>query len=222
MNKTVKSDGIMEGEDFNEEMYSDDDPSNDENTDDDDEEEEGDDEPSSINNHRNNDEAMKDLPLFQRLQILQSNNEEMAYNNRKNHKPSNKRLNHKQSVKTMKIKKDKNAPATARSNRPVPILRDNTCVFISHHKSIDPRFSDATGVLNYSKFMKNYSFLDEKQEQEINELNKAMKKTKNVDMKESLKKTLDQTKQQMTERRRKVKLDQKVKQIYAAENEKVK
>jgi len=49
------------------------------------------------------------------------------------------------------------------------------------------RFSDISGVLDDKIFAKNYSFLDEYREKEIDVVAKSMKKIKNPDKKAELK-----------------------------------
>jgi hypothetical protein len=49
-----------------------------------------------------------------------------------------------------------------------------------------------TGELDHRHFSKNFGFLDEKREKEIQALSKKLKKTKNLDAKEEIKKELYQ------------------------------
>ena len=58
----------------------------------------------------------------------------------------------------------------------ISILLYNTC-----------RFSSISGQLNQEKFTQAYSFLDKHQEDEVETLNKAIKKTKSHKKKEVLK-----------------------------------
>lgn len=169
------------------------------------------------------------LPLYQRLQQLQEGNPLQSSSTSSQRLPRNPTRISRQPRSQIQsssdnhndiTRKDKHAPTQARSNRPVPILRENSNL-IHQPKFVDPRFSDATGKLNYDKFIQNYSFLDDTQEQEIAALEKKMKKVKNIEMKEAIKQELDKSKQQMLERRRKVKVRQAIREIYAEENEKV-
>lgn len=80
---------------------------------------------------------------------------------------------------------NKNAPAEMPSNRPVRRLRvdaNNTT-----KKTVDPRFGDISGKLDERIFAKNYSFLDEYREKEIEVLSKTLKKIKSAPKKEELK-----------------------------------
>lgn len=131
-----------------------------------------------------NDES---IPLYQRLAALQS---ESYHTSKSTFKRNTYKSNHK-AKNDLSVRRDKNAPMIMRSNKQVPILRPNS--FQSHSKFVDPRFSEATGKLDYSKFMKNYQFLDEMQEKEVNEIEKTLKKTKNQSIKQDLKKTLDRS-----------------------------
>jgi hypothetical protein len=58
--------------------------------------------------------------------------------------------------------------------------------------SILRRFMEYTGELDHRHFSKNFGFLDEKREKEIQALSKKLKKTKNLDAKEEIKKELYQ------------------------------
>jgi hypothetical protein len=157
-------------------------------------------------NGQNPDEKYSHLPLYQRLQLLQEDHRlpaSTSTSTRSHHQ--HRRLQKKSHLPTSssasdtidnendtneKQKKDKNAPAVGRSHRPVPILRENSNL-VHKPKFVDPRFSEATGKLNYYKFIKNYSFLDEAQEKEIAGLEKKVKKIKNHETKETLKRELD-------------------------------
>ncbi len=85
-------------------------------------------------------------------------------------------------------KRSKHAPAVMRSNKEVSILRVQHNV--AKTKRFDPRFSDLSGKLNQDKFMESYKFLDENQENEVNHLEKKIKKIKNEKKKLELKTTL--------------------------------
>ncbi len=58
-----------------------------------------------------------------------------------------------------------------------------TPLFLNHNF----RFSDISGKLDERIFAKNYSFLDEKREKEIEVLSKTLKKIKSTSKKEELK-----------------------------------
>ena len=115
---------------------------------------------------------------------------------------------------------NKNAPAVMKSNKPVRRLRidaDNTT-----RKSRDPRFAEGSGDLSHDKFLQAYSFLDKYQEDEINDITKSMKKVKNPEDQEVLKAELFKRKQEMTERRRSLKIKERLSVTRAEEREKVK
>jgi ribosomal RNA-processing protein 36 len=115
---------------------------------------------------------------------------------------------------------NKNAPAVMKSNRPVRRLRidaNNTT-----RKFRDPRFTEGSGKLDHDKFHQNYAFLDEYQEDEVNALGRALKKTKNVDKREELKAELLKRKQELTERRRSLKVKARLQAAKQEEREKVK
>ena len=115
---------------------------------------------------------------------------------------------------------NKNAPAVMKSNKPVRRLRidaDNTT-----RKSRDPRFAEGSGNLSHDKFLQAYSFLDKYQEDEINDITKSMKKVHNPEDKEVLKAELFKRKQEMTERRRSLKIKDRLSVARAEEREKVK
>lgn len=134
------------------------------------------------NNHTNN---ILHLSLQERL-LLQQQKEEFHSFHNISKKKTNKIIKHK--IYKEKVKKQKNEPAIFKSNRPVPILRDSSN--IQSKQFIDPRFSDATGKLNHIKFLKNYSFLNDNQNMEIQQLTTSLKKTKNENSKQYLKNEL--------------------------------
>lgn len=84
-------------------------------------------------------------------------------------------------------KRNKHAPAEMKSNRPVSILREFSD---QKAKAIDPRFSEATGKLDYHKFYQNYDFIDDIEENEIKSLEKVLRKVKNTEKKEDLQKEI--------------------------------
>lgn len=115
---------------------------------------------------------------------------------------------------------NKNAPAVMKSNKPVRRLRidaDNTT-----RKSRDPRFAEGSGDLSHDKFLQAYSFLDKYQEDEIDSISQSMKKINNPEDKEVLKTELFKRRQEMTERRRSLKLKERLSVARADEREKVK
>ena len=85
-------------------------------------------------------------------------------------------------------RKNKNAPAEMRSDRPVRRLRINADNSVK--KSRDPRFSSVSGELNERIFNKTYSFLDDYREDEIKKLTHVEKKVKTVQKKEEIHRTL--------------------------------
>ena len=126
------------------------------------------------------------------------------------------------SKKTERIegRTNKNAPAVMKSNKPVRRLRidaDNTT-----RKSRDPRFAEGSGDLSHDKFLQAYSFLDKYQEDEIDSISQSMKKISNPEDKEVLKSELFKRRQEMTERRRSLKLKERLSVARADEREKVK
>merc|ERR1712000_357049 len=126
----------------------------------------------------------------------------------------------KNSTKEGHKKAHKNAPAELPSNKPVRRLRvdaNNTTA-----KRRDPRFSDLSGRLDTDKFLHSYKFLDEYQEDEIKRLQKTIAKSKSAAVKEEAKQELVKMKQQMTERRREVKVRERLQQAKLEEKEKVK
>ena len=115
---------------------------------------------------------------------------------------------------------NKNAPAVMKSNKPVRRLRidaDNTT-----RKSRDPRFAEGSGNLSHDKFLQAYSFLDKYQEDEINDITKSIKKVKDPEDQGVLKAELFKRKQEMTERRRSLKIKERLSVSRAEEREKVK
>lgn len=132
----------------------------------------------------------EELPLYQRIEA-QMDESTSASSKSRNRRTKGHRTSQLDGESYKRPGKDRNAPATQRSDRPVPILRcDNFLSTIKTYKPVDPRFSTATGTLNYDKFLKNYTFLDEQHEQEVNELQKKIKKCKNVEKRDELKQEL--------------------------------
>jgi ribosomal RNA-processing protein 36 len=83
------------------------------------------------------------------------------------------------------------------------------------------RFSEVSGKLNPDIFLKTYTFLDEYQEDEVNKMSKSVKKVKNAEKLETMSSELQRKKQEMAERRRDVKLREKMRALKAEEKEKV-
>ena len=121
-----------------------------------------------------------------------------------------------------KKKRHKNAPAEMRSNRPVSRFRDNITEQTSTNKFRDPRFSEISGTLDADKFLHSYSFLDKRQEEEVAKMTKTLKKVKNLERQQNLNNELQHTKQEMIERRRDMKLREKMRNLKEAEKEKIK
>jgi ribosomal RNA-processing protein 36 len=115
-------------------------------------------------------------------------------------------------------KKSKHAPAEQASNRPVRRLRD---VVAPPPKRLDPRFSDLHGKLENKHFFGAYKFLDEYQEDEVNKLKRAMKRSKSVGLKADIKDELNKQKQELVERRRALKIQERMQALRAVEREKV-
>lgn len=101
-------------------------------------------------------------------------------------------------------------------------------------KAFDPRFSDICGKVDEKIFAKNYSFLDDYREEEITKLTKVLKRvkseTKKVELKEELTKFVQplvlvlffRMKQQATERKRGLKIMEKLEMLKGEEKEKIK
>src|SRR5690606_20215309 len=66
----------------------------------------------------------------------------------------------------------KNAPVEMSSKKPVSRKREAVPVPIIHAR--DPRFDPAVGNVDSDRFKKNYAFLDEYREKEVEEMKKAM------------------------------------------------
>ena len=123
----------------------------------------------------------ENIPLFERLKVLEEEKQLRSYENKPNIKPKK----HFEKKTDNDGKKDKNSPAIISSRRQVPILRASSLAKTQKHE--DPRFSEANGKLNYDKFTSNYAFLDENQQQEVGLLEKRMKKAKSSEKRETLK-----------------------------------
>ncbi|KAL6911006.1 hypothetical protein GGI43DRAFT_378943 [Trichoderma evansii] len=82
----------------------------------------------------------------------------------------------------------KHAPQEMTSKKPVSRRRE--ILTDPRRKARDPRFEALTGRLDEAKVAKNYSFLDEYRESEMKDLRAQIKKTKDVTVKEDLKRQL--------------------------------
>lgn len=82
----------------------------------------------------------------------------------------------------------KHAPQEMSSKKPVSRRRE--ILTDPRRKARDPRFEALTGRLDESKVAKNYAFLDEYRESEMKDLRAQIKKTKDVTVKEDLKRQL--------------------------------
>ncbi|KAL7931236.1 hypothetical protein V8C35DRAFT_310752 [Trichoderma chlorosporum] len=82
----------------------------------------------------------------------------------------------------------KHAPQEMTSKKPVSRRRE--ILADPRRKARDPRFDDLSGKLDEAKIARNYAFLDEYRESEMAELRMQIKKTKDVTMKEDLKRQL--------------------------------
>ncbi|KAL6881565.1 hypothetical protein J3F83DRAFT_758394 [Trichoderma novae-zelandiae] len=82
----------------------------------------------------------------------------------------------------------KHAPQEMTAKKPVSRRRE--ILADPRRKPRDPRFDALTGKLDETKFAKNYAFLDEYREREMAELRAQIKKTKDLDVKEGLKRQL--------------------------------
>lgn len=76
--------------------------------------------------------------------------------------------------------------------------------------------------MDHSHFSKNYSFLDDKREEEIALLAKKVKKTKSAEKKERMQLELRQMRQQHNERKLSANVSSKLSQLQKEEREKVK
>ena len=188
---------------------------------------------SSIGGKRERDNEDSNVPLWKRLSSLNDREVEESSTMTK----VATKLNRRKQIRDIQDEKsrlaadskkstvkegrtNKNAPAVMKSNKPVRRLRidaDNTT-----RKSRDPRFAEGSGDLSHDKFLQAYSFLDKYQEDEINDITKSMKKVKNPEDQEVLKAELFKRKQEMTERRRSLKIKERLSVTRAEEREKVK
>lgn len=82
----------------------------------------------------------------------------------------------------------KHAPQEMTSKKPVTRRRE--ILADPRRKARDPRFEALTGRLDEAKVAKNYAFLDEYRESEMADLRVQIKKTKDINVKEDLKRQL--------------------------------
>jgi ribosomal RNA-processing protein 36 len=82
----------------------------------------------------------------------------------------------------------KHAPQELTSKKPVSRRRE--ILADPRRKARDPRFEALSGTLDEAKLAKNYSFLEEYREKEMAELRAQIKKTKDVNAKDDLKRQL--------------------------------
>ncbi|KAL6798757.1 hypothetical protein J3E68DRAFT_400752 [Trichoderma sp. SZMC 28012] len=82
----------------------------------------------------------------------------------------------------------KHAPQEMTSKKPVSRRRE--ILADPRRKTRDPRFDNLSGEVDEAKFSRNYAFLDEYREKEMAELRMQIKKTKDVTVKEDLKRQL--------------------------------
>ncbi|TFB05052.1 rRNA biogenesis protein RRP36 [Trichoderma ghanense] len=94
----------------------------------------------------------------------------------------------KSRIDTSSKRSSKHAPQEMTSKKPVSRRRE--ILADPRRKARDPRFDALTGKLDEAKFAKNYAFLDEYREKEMADLRAQIKKTKDADAKEELKRQL--------------------------------
>eukprot|EP01036_Dinobryon_divergens_P032150 gene32150-41685_t len=164
------------------------------------------------------------MPLYERL-LAQNRSAEQPLSHSVSTENTNTRRLRKVKEETDSEKRklgrsNKNHPAELPSNRPVKRLRVDANN--KSNKFRDPRFSDISGVMDDKIFAKNYIFLDEYREKEIDLVAKSMRKIKNVDKKAEIKAELMKMKQQHAERRRGLAVMSKLEELKKEEKEKVK
>ena len=171
------------------------------------------------------------LPLYQRLLLKEEQAKQEASNhidsevkskrNKRNSselRPGNKEEDFKEENFTTKKKKKKASPAELRSDRPVRRLRVDADNTNRQNSFRDPRFGDdVSGKLDQRKFIKNYDFLDEYRQDEIQKMTKVLKKVKNSEKKNELRSELLKMKQQHSERTRGINVIRKMDQLQADE-----
>ena len=95
---------------------------------------------------------------------------------------------HKKDTKPHVKRSSKHAPQEQTSKRPVRRMRE--IIPDTRRKARDPRFDPLVGKVDESKSRKAYAFLDDYRASEMADLRTQIKKTKNADEKESLKRQL--------------------------------
>ena len=130
------------------------------------------------------------------------------------HKQENKRKG--------SAKLHKNAPAEQSSKRRVSKYHiDNTVFNLKKKKVLDPRFMDYSGELKERIFHKNYDFLNDYQQDEIEKMSRNVKRVKSEKNKEALKAELVRNKQQQQDRRRAYATQERLDEMKKIEKEKV-
>lgn len=139
-------------------------------------------------------------------------------------------------------KKNKHAPAEMRSDKPVRRFDfcfvdslvcstcDYLCLFLfrlrvdanSHQpKFNDPRFLEYTGELSHQHYSKNFEFLDQMRENEVQFLSKKLRKAKGA-KKERISQELNTLKQQLNERKLGKKVMERIEAFKKEDREKIK
>jgi ribosomal RNA-processing protein 36 len=116
-------------------------------------------------------------------------------------------------------KKKKHAPAEMRSDKPVRRLRIDSNA--QKPKVVDPRFLDYTGELSHSHYSKNYEFLDQMRENEVQALSKKLRKSKGA-KREQLSQELNTFKQQLNERKLGKKVMERIEAFKRDDRDKIK
>ena len=213
----------------------------DEDDDEDDEEDMSDDDEDDdyYNNDESNDDGgakdneevdSADLPLAQRLELISQKEDSMSFGSMKRTELNKVKKRNVKSDKSasgaVATKRNKNAPLEMRSNKPVGRFRQiklSSSEAVGTYKAHDPRFSDLNGRLNTQKFYESYDFLDEYQQSEVVKLEKSLKKYKaNSDASLEITEELMKMRQQMSERRKKLREVKRVNELMAVEKSKIK
>lgn len=162
---------------------------------------------------------LSQLPLCERLRLADQARNKLAFDSvnvsAKRKRKSKSLLSDNEMAKVS----HKNAPAVMPSNKPVKRLRVDASATTREFR--DPRFSSVSGQLDQEKFLQAYNFLDEHQAAEVDRLGRAMKKTKSVARKESLRQEYLVNQQQLTERRRSQAVKGRLQELKREEREKV-
>lgn len=170
------------------------------------------------------------IPLAQRLEMAVQKEDSMSFGSIKrtelNKVKKRNARNDKNTAQDTAPKRNKNAPLEMRSNKPVGRFRQislNSSEAVGTYKPHDPRFSDLNGRLNSQRFYESYDFLDEYQQSEVAKLEKALKKCKsNSEAASEITEELMKMRQQMSERRKKLREVKKVNELMAVEKSKIK